>query len=111
MWRPSLLRFSTVSKKMKKMKEILWQFLRAVEEVNPKIVLFENVSASKSSIKVLHIIRSSELKNKGYEVKSEIMDAQILVLHNTEKELLLLVTKNLKFEFPKVTMQKKKHTY
>ena len=67
--------FSTVGKKNEKdeRNSLFWQFLRAVDEVNPRIVLFENVSGFKKlySGAAYHTL-VSELENKGYKVQSEI---------------------------------------
>ena len=104
--------FSTVGKKDEKdeRNSLFWQFLRAVEEVNPKIVLFENVSGFKKLYKgIAYHTLVSELKNKGYEVKSEIMDAANFGAPQHRKRTIVIgYKKNLKFEFPKVTHAKEK---
>ena len=69
--------FSTVGKKNEKDKRnsLFWQFLRAVEEINPRMVLFENVSGFKKLYNgVAFNTLVSELSDIGYKVKSEILD-------------------------------------
>ena len=70
--------FSTVGSKNEKDRRnsLFWQFLRAVDEINPRIVLFENVSGFKKLYKgVAYDTLISELGKLGYQVKSEILDA------------------------------------
>ena len=70
--------FSTVGKKNEKddRNSLFWQFLRAVKEIHPKIVLFENVSGFKKLYKgIAFNTLISELHKLGYQTKSEILNA------------------------------------
>tara|TARA_B100001758_G_scaffold241035_1_gene247362 strand:- start:127 stop:1206 length:1080 start_codon:yes stop_codon:yes gene_type:complete len=70
--------FSTVGKKNEKdsRNSLFWQFLRAVKEINPKMVLFENVSGFKKLYKsIAYNTFKLELNKLGYQVKSKILNA------------------------------------
>tara|TARA_B100000287_G_scaffold420294_1_gene459507 strand:+ start:1806 stop:2882 length:1077 start_codon:yes stop_codon:yes gene_type:complete len=99
--------FSTVGKKNAedKRNSLFWQFLRAVDEVDPKIVLFENVSGFKRLYKgVAYHTLVNELKKKGYNIKSEILDAANFGAPQHRKRTIVIgFKKNLKFNFPKIT--------
>ena len=70
--------FSTVGKKNEKDTRnfLFWQFLRAVEEINPKIVLFENVSGFEKLYKSIAFnMLKLKLNKLGYQVKTKILNA------------------------------------
>jgi len=104
--------FSTVGKKNEKdeRNSLFWQFLRTVDEVNPKIVLFENVSGFKRLYNgVAYHTLVSELENKGYKVQSEIMDAANFGAPQYRKRTIVIgYKKNLEFKFPVATHTQKK---
>lgn len=99
--------FSTVGKKNKedKRNSLFWQFLRAVEEVKPKVVLFENVSGFKQLYKgIAHNTLIEELSNLGYLVKSEVLDAANYGAPQFRKRTIVVgVSKDLNFQFPEPT--------
>ena len=102
--------FSTVGKKNEKdeRNSLFWQFLRAVEEINPKMVLFENVSGFKKLYKstAYHTLKK-ELGMLGYQVKSNVLDAANYGSPQHRKRTIVIGFKNeLHFDFPEPTHSK-----
>jgi DNA (cytosine-5)-methyltransferase 1 len=102
--------FSTVGSKNEKDRRnsLFWQFLRAVNEINPKIVLFENVSGFKKLYKgVAFNTLISELHKLGYQTKSEILDAADYGSPQHRKRTIVIGFKEgILFDFPKPTHSK-----
>ena len=111
--------FSTVGKKNEKdiRNSLFWQFLRAVEEINPKIVLFENVSGFKKLYKSIAFdTLKLELNKLGYQVKSKILNAVDFGTPQHRKRTIIVgFKKGILFDFPTPThnlegnMSKKKY--
>ena len=103
--------FSTVGSKNEKDRRnsLFWQFLRAVDEINPRIVLFENVSGFKKLYKgVAYDTLISELGKLGYQVKSEILDAADYGAPQHRKRTIVIGYKeDMSFNFPLPTHSKK----
>ena len=102
--------FSTVGKKDEKdeRNSLFWQFLRAVKEINPKIVLFENVSGFKKLYKggAFHALKE-ELSMLGYQVKSDVLDAANFGSPQHRKRTIVVGFKNgIHFDFPEPTHSK-----
>ncbi len=104
--------FSTVGKKNEKdeRNSLFWQFLRTVDEVNPKIVLFENVAGFRRLYNgVAYHTLVYELEKKGYKVQSKIMDAANFGAPQHRKRTIVIgCKKNLEFKFPMVTHTQEK---
>ncbi len=102
--------FSTVGKKDEKDKRnsLFWQFLRVVEEINPRMVLFENVSGFKKLYKgIAFNTLVSELSTIGYKVKSEILDAANYGSPQHRKRTIVVGYKDgITFDFPVPTHSK-----
>ena len=103
--------FSTVGNKNEKDRRnsLFWHFLRAVNEINPKIVLFENVSGFKKLYKgiAFHTL-ISELHKLGYQTKSEILDAADYGSPQHRKRTIIIGFKEgILFNFPLPTHSKK----
>ena len=99
--------FSTVGSKNKKDKRnsLFWEFLRAVNEVKPKSVIFENVSGFKGLYNGLaYKTLIKELENIGYSVYSDILNAVNYGLPQHRKRTIVIgIEKGKKFIFPKAT--------
>lgn len=70
--------FSTIGKKDENddRNSLFWQFLRAVEEIGPEFVLFENVSGFKRMYGGrMHATLLGELNRLGYNTKEDILNA------------------------------------
>ncbi len=102
--------FSTVGKKDEKDKRnsLFWQFLRAVEEIKPRMVLFENVSGFKKLYKgIAFNTLVSELNDIGYKVKSEILDSANFGSPQHRKRTIVVGYKEeITFNFPLPTHSK-----
>ena len=81
---------------------LFWQFLRAVEEINPKIVLFENVSGFKKLYKSIAFnILKQELNKFGYQVKTKILNAADYGAPQHRKRTIVVgFKKGIDFHFP-----------
>ena len=107
--------FSTVGSKNKKDKRnsLFWEFLRAVNETNPKAVIFENVAGFKG----LYNGRAyetlvKELEKIGYSVYSRILNAVNYGLpQNRKRTIVIGIEKGKKFEFPKITHSENKNLF
>lgn len=102
--------FSTVGKKDEKdeRNSLFWQFLRVVKEINPKMVLFENVSGFKKLYKSLayHTL-IEELSSLGYQVKSEVLNAvNYGSPQNRKRTIVIGFKKGISFNFPEPTHSK-----
>jgi len=99
--------FSTVGKKNKldKRNSLFWEFIRAVNEVEPKVVLFENVSGFKKLYSGdAYCTLLKELDSIGYKVSSQIMDASEYGLPQKRLRTIVVgVEKNKEFKFPEIT--------
>tara|TARA_B110000444_G_C18834597_1_gene595223 strand:- start:1576 stop:2652 length:1077 start_codon:yes stop_codon:yes gene_type:complete len=104
--------FSTVGKKQEKDKRnsLFWEFLRAVKETKPRVVLFENVSGFKSLYKgAAFDTLVSELNNLGYTVQSEVLNSADYGAPQTRKRTIVIgVQKGLSFSFPEILFTKEK---
>jgi len=104
--------FSTVGSKNKKDKRnsLFWEFLRAVNETNPKAVIFENVAGFRSLYNgKAYETLINELKSIGYNVFSDILNAADYGLPQYRKRTIVVgVTKGCSFEFPKIIKPEKK---
>jgi len=102
--------FSTVGKKNEtdKRNSLFWQFLRIVEEVNPKVVLFENVSGFKKLYQgVAYNTLVDELIKLNYKVTSEILNAADYGAPQLRKRTVVVgVQDSLNFTFPPITHSK-----
>lgn len=102
--------FSTVGKKNEndERNSLFWQFLRAVKEVNPKMVLFENVSGFKKLYRgIAFDTLVLELGKLGYQTKSEILNAADYGSPQHRKRTIVVgFKKGLAFDFPIPTHSK-----
>lgn len=102
--------FSTVGKKNEKdqRNSLFWQFLRAVEEINPKMVLFENVAGFKKLYKSAAFnTLELELQKLGYQVKSDILNAADFGSpQNRKRTIVVGFKKGILFDFPVPTHSK-----
>ena len=99
--------FSTVGKKnkMDKRNSLFWEFLRAVNELEPRSILFENVSGFKGLYggKVYDLLLK-ELDKIGYNVFSGVLDAANYGLpQNRKRTIVIGIEKGKSFSFPKIT--------
>jgi DNA (cytosine-5)-methyltransferase 1 len=84
---------------------LFMEFIRAVKVLNPKIAIIENVpnilnAKTESGEKVINIIRM-ELKNLGYGVESQILEAVKFGVPQIRKRLFVIASKlPLKSYFP-----------
>ena len=107
--------FSTVGSKNKKDKRnsLFWEFLRAVNETNPKVVIFENVAGFKSLYNgqaYETLIR--ELENIGYNVSSDILNSADYGLPQLRKRTIVVgILKEYSFEFPLNIKSKNKNLF
>ena len=102
--------FSTVGKKNEQdeRNSLFWQFLRAVREINPKVVLFENVSGFKKLYNSIayHTLKK-ELHLLGYHIKSDVLDSANFGSPQHRKRTIVVGFKNgLDFNFPEATHSK-----
>ena len=107
--------FSTVGSKNKKDKRnsLFWEFLRAVNEIEPKAVIFENVAGFKSLYngKVFETL-IKELRNIGYNVYSNVLNAADYGLPQYRKRTIVIgLSKGYSFEFPKILNSKSKNLF
>lgn len=104
--------FSTVGSKNKKDKRnsLFWEFLRAVNEIKPKAVIFENVAGFKSLYNgQAYESLIYELKKAGYKVYSSVLNAADYGLPQLRKRTIIIgLTKKYSFEFPKKIRSKDK---
>ena len=107
--------FSTVGSKNKKDKRnsLFWEFLRAVNETNPKAVIFENVAGFKSLYNgqayetLIH-----ELESIGYSVFTGVLNAADYGLPQLRKRTIVIgIAKGYPFEFPKFSKSKNKNLF
>ena len=107
--------FSTVGSKNKKDKRnsLFWEFLRAVNETNPKVVIFENVAGFKSLYNgqaYETLIR--ELENIRYNVSSDILNSADYGLPQLRKRTIVVgILKEYSFEFPLNIKSKNKNLF
>ena len=107
--------FSTVGSKNKKDKRnsLFWEFLRAVNEIEPKAVIFENVAGFKSLYngKVFETL-IKELRNIGYNVYSNVLNTADYGLPQYRKRTIVIgLSKGYSFEFPKILNSKSKNLF
>ena len=103
--------FSTVGSKNKEIKEILcFEFLRAVNETNPKAVIFENVAGFKSLYNgQAYETLIKELESIGYSVFTDILNAADYGLPQLRKRTIVVgVSKGFCLVFPKLSNPKQK---
>lgn len=85
--------------------DLFFEFIRLVKEVQPKIVLCENVPAlatgkNKGMLKLI----VNEFKKIGYTIKMKVLDASYLDVPQKRKRLIIIGKRNdlpIKIEFPK----------
>ena len=83
---------------------LFWQFLRAVREINPKVVLFENVSGFKKLYNSIAYHTLKELHLLGYHIKSDVLDSANYGSPQHRKRTIVVGFKNgLDFNFPEAT--------
>ncbi len=107
--------FSTVGSKNKKDKRnsLFWEFLRAVNEIEPKAVIFENVSGFKSLYngKAFETL-IKELGDIGYNVYSDVLNAADYGLPQYRKRTIVIgLSKGYSFEFPKILNSNSKNLF
>lgn len=99
--------FSTVGKKNERdsRNSLFWQFLRAVKEIDPRMVLFENVSGFKKLYKSIAFkTLKIELNKLGYQVRSEILNAADYGAPQHRKRAIIVGYKEgINFKFPTPT--------
>jgi len=102
--------FSTVGSKNKKdsRNSLFWEFIRGVYEMEPKVVIFENVSGFKNLYNgIAYNTLVKELEKIGYKVLSKIMDAVNFGLPQHRRRTIVVgLSKSLKFKFPKIKYNK-----
>ena len=102
--------FSTVGSKNKKDKRnsLFWEFLRTVNETNPKVVIFENVAGFKSLYNgQAYETLIYELESIGYRVYSNVLNAADYGLPQHRKRTIVVgIAKDYSFEFPKIIKSK-----
>ncbi len=107
--------FSTVGSKNKKDKRnsLFWEFLRAVNETNPKAVIFENVAGFKSLYNgQAYETLIKELKILGYNVLSNVLNAADYGLPQHRKRTIVVgLSKGYSFQFPKIIKSKNKNLF
>ena len=96
--------FSTVGSKNKqdKRNSLFLEFLRAVNEVEPKVVIFENVAGFKSLYSgIAYETLITQLEKIGYNVYSSVLDAADYGLPQHRKRTIVVgLLNNFKFQFP-----------
>ena len=96
--------FSTVGSKKKKDKRnsLFWEFLRGVKTIEPKAIIFENVSGFKNLYDgIVYETLIEELEKIGYKVFSDILDAVNYGLPQHRKRTIIVgLANNSQFEFP-----------
>jgi len=107
--------FSTVGKKnkMDKRNSLFWEFLRAANELEPRSILFENVSGFKGLYggKVYDLLLK-ELDKIGYNVFSGVLDAANYGLpQNRKRTIVIGIEKGKSFSFPKITHNLKENFF
>lgn len=100
--------FSTVGSKNKQdhRNSLFYEFLRAVDELYPPVVLFENVAGFKRLYEgEAFATLVAELKEKGYECHSALLDAADYGLPQYRKRTILVGCRKtaLPFSFPPLT--------
>ena len=107
--------FSTVGSKNKKDKRnsLFWEFLRAVNETNPKAVIFENVAGFKSLYNgQAYETLIKELKILGYNVLSNVLNAADYGLPQHRKRTIVVgLSKGYSFQFPKIIKSQNKNLF
>ena len=107
--------FSTVGSKNKKDKRnsLFWEFLRAVNETSPKVVIFENVSGFKSLYNgQAYETLIYELESIGYRVFSDVLNTADYGLPQFRKRTIIVgISKGYSFNFPKIIKSKKKNLF
>ena len=99
--------FSTVGKKNKldKRNSLFWEFIRAVNEIEPKAIMFENVSGFKKLYNgAAFSTLIKELEDIGYRTYSAILDAANYGLPQRRlRTIIIAVDKNKSFNYPDIT--------
>ena len=92
---------------------MFWEFLRAVNETAPKIVIFENVAGFKSLYNgQAYETLIKELESIGYKVLSDVLNAADYGLPQLRKRTIVAgVSKGYSFEFPKIIKSKNKNLF
>jgi len=107
--------FSTVGSKNKRDKRnsLFWEFLRAVNEVTPKAVIFENVAGFKSLYNgQAYETLIYELENIGYKVFSSVLNTADYNMPQLRKRTIVVgILKGNPFEFPKIIKSKNKNLF
>lgn len=102
--------FSTLGKKDEydDRNSLFWQFLRVVGEVNPTMVLFENVAGFKRMYGgKMHNALLNELRRLGYQTKESILDAKDYGVPQTRLRTIVVGYKSgFEYELPKKTQKK-----
>lgn len=91
--------FSTVGSKNKKdpRNSLFFEFLRAVSEIQPRFVLFENVSGFKRLYDgEIHNILLQELGSLGYDIQHGLLDASDFGLPQIRKRTIVVGARNCK---------------
>ena len=104
--------FSTVGSKNPedKRNSLFWEFLRAVDEIKPRFVLFENVSGFKTMYKgIAFNTLARELGQLGYGVRAEVVDAVNYGAPQFRKRTIVVgFKKGYQFSFPNHSHAQKK---
>ena len=99
--------FSTVGKKNKKDKRnsLFWEFIRSVNELEPKSIIFENVAGFKRLYSgQAYNVLIKELEKIGYSIFSEVIDGANYGLPQHRKRTIIIgIEKGKKFTFPEIT--------
>ncbi len=106
--------FSTVGSKNKKDKRnsLFWEFLRAVNETNPKAIIFENVAGFKSLYNGQAYTTLINELEKDYQVFSEVLNAVDYGLPQHRKRTIIVgIKKGFSFQFPKSIKSNKKNLF
>ena len=85
--------FSTVGSKNKNdpRNSLFYEYLRAVKEIKPKYIIFENVAGFKTMYKgSAYNILISELNNLGYDTTSSVLDASDYGLPQIRKRTIIV---------------------
>ena len=107
--------FSTVGKKNKidKRNSLFWEFLRAINEVGPKAVIFENVSGFKKLYngEAYHAL-IYELESLGYKIYNDVLNAADYGLPQTRhRTIIIAIASDKRFLFPKITHGKEDNLF
>ena len=101
--------FSTVGSKNQKdpRNNLFYEYLRAVKEIQPRYVIFENVSGFKTMYKgTAYNTLISELNNLGYDTASSVLEASDYGLPQIRKRTIVVGWKK---ELPKVKLPAPTH--